>query len=257
MTVDYLQLKRYLPSINRLPNPTKIDKGDLINEKFLIEKASDIEIYYAPHNEYINRDAKIVIVGITPGWTQMKAAFQEAKVCLQQDATLIQLMKSSKRAAGFAGTMRTNLIEMLDACGVNDALQLSTSQLLFSQCQNLMHTTSLIKYPVFIKGKNYTGHTPKITQSSLLTEFAYQVFPKEIEEMKNDILLIPLGKAVSEVVKELVNQGNITEYSCLFGFPHPSGANGHRKRQFEMVKPELQRIVKKYANQFDQSKTKS
>ncbi|MEK3888838.1 hypothetical protein [Bacillus sp. FSL K6-3431] len=71
-------------------------------------------MYYAPHNEYINCDAKIVIVGITPGWTQMKAAFQQAKICIQQNATLIQLMKGSKGAAGFAGTMRQNLIEILD-----------------------------------------------------------------------------------------------------------------------------------------------
>lgn len=253
MNQDSSLLKQFLPYIHRLPYP-EIDKKDLMNTNFLIEKCGDIEIYYAPHNEYINRHAKIVIVGITPGWTQMKEAFQEAKVCLQQKSTQKQLMINTKRAARFAGTMRNNLIEMLDACGVNKAFHIHTSQLLFSQYQQFLHTTSLIKYPVFVKGKNYTGHTPKIAQSSLLKEYAYQVFPKEIEKMNKNILLIPLGKTVNEVIKDLMKRGKIPNHYCLFGFPHPSGANGHRKRQLEMVKPELELIVRRYAKQYNVKK---
>lgn len=251
MVFDSIHLKHYLPYINHLPAPNAIEKRDLMNANFLMESCGNLEMYYAPHNEYINHDAKLVIVGITPGWTQMKAAFQQAKICLQQGDSLKQLMKSTKKAAGFAGSMRKNLIEMLDECGVNAAFQLSSSRLLFSQYSNLLHTTSVIKYPVFLKGKNYTGYTPKIDQSSLLTEYAYQIFPKEIKKIKNDFLLIPLGKAVTEVIKELVNQGSIPEQSCLFGFPHPSGANGHRKQQFQKVKADLQCIVHKYTNHFN------
>src|SRR5690606_29982516 len=134
---------------------------------------------------------------------------------------------------------RDNLIEMLDACGVNVAFQLSSCRLLFSQYQHLLHTTSVIKYPIFVNGKNYSGYTPKIIQSSLLREYAYQVFPEEIGKIQRNFLLIPLGKAVTEVVENLVNQGKIPEQSCLFGFPHPSGANGHRKQQFQKVKSRL------------------
>lgn len=51
-----------------------------------------------------------------------------------------------------------------------------------------------------------------------------------------DSLIIPMGKAVSEVLRYLVEQGLLDEKPCLFDFPHPSGANGHCKRQFEQGK---------------------
>src|SRR5699024_259346 len=102
---------------------------------------------------------------------------------------------------------------------------------LFSKYPNLLHTTSVIKHPVFFKGRNYTGHTPEIEQSSLLTQYAYKEFPNEIGQIKSHPLLVPLGKSVEKVFKKLMNQGDITESTCLFGFPHPSGANGHRKKQ--------------------------
>lgn len=245
---ENIYLKHYLPCINHLPDPNAINKDDLINSNFLIDKIGDLEMYYAPHNEYINSHAKIVIVGITPGWTQMKAAFRQAKVSLQEEDSLERLMISAKRAAGFAGTMRENLIEMLDQCGVNGAFQLSSSRELFSQNQNLLHTTSVIKYPVFVKEKNYTGYAPKIVQSSLLTKYAYQIFPKEIEKIKENYLLVPLGKAVTEVIEVLVKKGEIPEENCLFGFPHPSGANGHRNKQFQQVKSSLQHTVKRYSD---------
>src|SRR5699024_10921665 len=142
-----------------------IKKQELLNDRFRMEQDGIIEMYYAPHNEYVNPYAKIVIVGITPGWTQMKAAFLQAKQCLQQNVPLSELIQRTKKAACFSGTMRHNLIDMLDACGVQTACQLHSSRFLFSDAHHLLHTTSIIKYPVFVYGKNYTGYTPKIAQS--------------------------------------------------------------------------------------------
>lgn len=137
---------------------------------------------------------------------------------------------------------------MLDACGVNNVFQLSSSRLLFSKDQHLLHTTSLIKYPVFVKGKNYTGYSPKIARSPLLAKYAYEKFPEEIGKLRSNYLLVPLGKVVSEVIDQLVRKAKIHEQNCLFGFPHPSGANGHRRQQFQKVKSNLRSIVKQYSD---------
>ncbi|RWR12179.1 hypothetical protein QNH23_13885 [Siminovitchia fortis] len=241
--------QRFLPSIRNLPDSDLLEKKDLLNEHFLIGKADGLEVYYAPHNEFINCHAEIVIVGITPGWTQMEAAFRQAKLSLQKGDSLEQVLLESKRAASFTGAMRKNLIEMLDECGVNTAFSLSSSRLLFGECRRLLHTTSIIKYPVFIEGKNYTGHAPKIHQSALLTHYAHNVFPKELHEIETDFLLVPLGKVVSEVMTDLVYKGMIPEKRCLFGFPHPSGANGHRKKQFHKAKAELKAIVERFVDE--------
>ncbi|RKD23244.1 hypothetical protein BEP19_13015 [Ammoniphilus oxalaticus] len=251
MTMQSTQLQHYLPMIRSLPN--EIEKSDLINARFLMERSGPLEMYYAPHNEYVNRGARLVIVGITPGWTQMKAAFEQAKRSIEKGAstTEIEILKNSKRAARFSGTMRNNLIEMLDQCGVQTPFQLGTSAQLFNDELPLLHTTSLIKYPVFIDGKNYNGHAPKIEQSSLLIEYAFHHFPQEIAQLskQDPLLIVPLGKTVSATLQTLIAQGKIgSHHFCLYGFPHPSGANGHRKKQFSEAKQRLQQIVQNYSS---------
>mgnify|MGYP004692808451 FL=1 len=42
---------------------------DILTEDFLSYSADRMKMYYAHHNEIINLNAKIFIVGITSGWT--------------------------------------------------------------------------------------------------------------------------------------------------------------------------------------------
>ena len=72
-----------------------------------------MEIYYAPHNEIINNNARIFIVGITPGWTQTSIAYKTAHDGLMNNLDYETIKKECKRNSRFAGSMRKNLIEML------------------------------------------------------------------------------------------------------------------------------------------------
>ena len=67
-------LEDYKFSIKALPVKEKYTKAELLVKDFLIEEEGNIQIYYAPHNEYINPKAKVMIVGITPGFEQMSTA---------------------------------------------------------------------------------------------------------------------------------------------------------------------------------------
>lgn len=232
MTYHHPRVEDFLVSIAQLPYHTDLNKHQLLSTTFLIEKQGDLTMYFSPHNEYINREARIVIIGITPGWTQMKAAFQQAVASMHRGESPDTIFKDVKTAASFSGTMRTHLISMLNECGVAKALHLENAEALFHEKRDLLHTTSIIKYPVFFHDKNYTGHQPKLDQSSLLSHYAYEVFPKEMEQLLHNPLIIPLGKSVEPVIRKLMDDGKLKESTCLFGFPHPSGANGHRKKQF-------------------------
>ncbi|MBM7692815.1 hypothetical protein JOC77_002246 [Peribacillus deserti] len=246
MSVHSETLRPYIHLIESLP-AQELEKKDLLIPELIMEKSGGLEMYYAPHNEYINVQTRIVIAGITPGWNQMKMAFEQAKRSIQQGASLEQIACDVKKAARFAGTMRNHLIKMLDSCGLPEALGLQTSRQLFGDRSNLLHTTSVIKYPVFSDGKNYTGHAPKIDHSSLLKKYAYEIFPQEIIQLEKPYLLIPLGKSVSEVIRTLMDQGRIPRNPCLLDFPHPSGANGHRHKQFEKLKSHFKTIVEDFA----------
>ncbi|PWK13401.1 hypothetical protein [Tumebacillus permanentifrigoris] len=237
--IDMDRLEHFLPKIAMLPPVGSLRRGDLLTSDFLLEQKGDLEIYYAPHNEYINTVAKICVLGITPGWSQMELAFRQVRDDLRAGAYTVQEMeRRAKATAGLAGSMRVHLCEMLDELGVQEWLGISTTRKLFSERRDLIHTTSLIRNPVFWKGSNYTGHTPKITASPLLCTYAYEGFPSEWKQLQ-DPILIPLGKSVADTLAPLVEQGAIDRARCLLGFPHPSGANGHRKKQFAEVRENL------------------
>lgn len=226
--------------------PLEIEKEDIINDNFKLSEEGKLSVYYAPHNEYQNTLAKIVIVGICPGWTQTKEAYIEAKRSLENNLPQETILKRCKMSARFAGSMRSNLINMLDELELPKLLNISSSSDLFED-NILLHTTSLIPYPVFINEKNYTGHTPSIIESNLLMRYVKEYFYEEIKLMEHP-LIIPLGKSVEEVLNVMIQDNIITKEQCLFGFPHPSGANGHRKDQFRDNKERLKEQIKIYFN---------
>ena len=138
-------MKKFIKQIKSLK---KIDKKSITGKKFLIEKHKNIEIYYAPF-DYINPKAKIMIVGITPGLQQMLQSYE----VINKGGSL----KKVKDLSSFKGSMRTGLIKYLDELKINKILKIKSSQSLFDKDNKYLHTTSLVKYPVFDKGKNYSG----------------------------------------------------------------------------------------------------
>lgn len=238
--------QQYLPALQQLHN-MNFTKEQLLQKDFLIRQENGLSMYYSPHNDYINPDAHIFIAGITPGWFQMKTAFKQCVSSLSHHHPLEQVLYETKKSASFSGTMRVNLIDMLDRCGVQKAIGIDSAAELFASQRDMLHTTSVLKYPVFYKGKNYTGHQPPIERSALLSHYAFEVFTHELSEIKNPCLIIPLGKAVENVLRKLSREPSFSRHTYLFGFPHPSGANGHRKRIFEEHLNEFTEIVEDWA----------
>ena len=115
------------------------------------------------------------------------------------------IKKKCKRNSRFAGSMRKNLIEMLDCLKLNEKLKLISCSELFEDKDYLLHTTSMIPYPVFVNGKNYTGSNPKILDNVILREYLKKYFYKEVELLA-DALIIPLGKSVEEVLELMIRE---------------------------------------------------
>ena len=238
-------LEDYIDVIKELPLNDKYTKEELLSDKLLLEKFKDIEIYYAPHNEYLNDKAKIFIVGITPGFQQMSTAIKTARICIEEGKTLEETKYLCKAAGRFSGSLRKNIINMLDEIKLNEAIGLESCSELFADKDYLLHTVSLIPYSVFVKGKNYTGHTPKLIKSEFLMKYVYENFIDEFNSLK-DVFVIPLGTAVEEVLNELINKEILKEEQVLKGFPHPSGANVNRISQLENNKMSMMNIIKNY-----------
>lgn len=56
-------------------------------------------------------------------------------------------------------------------------------------------------------------------------------------------LIIPLGKTVEQVILKLAAEQKVSDHTYLIGFPHPSGANGHRTKEFQQQKELLREKV--------------
>ncbi|MNI38224.1 Uracil DNA glycosylase superfamily protein [compost metagenome] len=236
-------LQDYRAAIARLPADQPLNRGDILSDLFLLERSGPIEIFYAPHNEYINPPAQVVIVGITPGWTQTRIAYETAREGLEQRLKDEEICRRAKESAGFAGSMRTHLIDMLDELQLHRTLSLSSCGELFAAHRDLLHTTSLLRFSVFLENKNYTGAKPFLLTVPLLRDKALAFIEEELKLLANQPLIVPLGKTVEGVLRILDQEGKLQDKRVLWGFPHPSGANGHRRRQFESNRERMQEIL--------------
>ena len=240
-------LNDYKDVIKKLPIKDKYTKEELLTKDFLIEKDNNIEIYYAPHNEYFNKKAKIFIVGITPGFQQMSTAISTARKELEHNNDLEDIQYKCKVAARFSGSLRKNIISMLDDLNLNDIMNIDSVGELFGEKDYLLHTVSLIPYPVFVKKENYSGHTPKLIKNKFLMKYVCDNFIDEFKRLEKpeNVLLIPLGKAVEEVLIKLQEEEIIGENQILLNFPHPSGANVNRVKVFEEHKEYMKDFIKR------------
>ncbi|MFD4705949.1 hypothetical protein ACFWM3_13925 [Gottfriedia sp. NPDC058432] len=223
-----------------------LETNILKSEKFLVDKdeKKNLEIYYAPF-EYINERAKVIIVGITPGLHQMKQSYSTVIRFKDTEMDDEEILHEVKKNSSFEGPMRKNLIAMLDELELHHYLGLNSTSELFSTASHLVQTTSVIKYPVFYKGKNYNGSTPNILRTDLLKKYIVNTFAEEIIRLEHP-LIIPLGVNVSKVLTYLTTNDYLNLDSILYGFPHTSGGNGHRHKQFAENKEDMKQKIKDY-----------
>jgi hypothetical protein len=172
----------------------------------------------------------------------MHVSFTEARLAMSQGDDQATILERAKFAASFSGSLRTNLVSMLDEIGTASSLGIASTDQLFDSDHGLLHPTSAIRYPVFKSERNYSGSSPAILRHPLLARYVKDVLGPELQSV-SDALVVPLGKAAQSAVDHLVGLGTIESGRILFGFPHPSGANAHRTRQLESNRSDLRNRV--------------
>jgi hypothetical protein len=205
-----------------------------LDPRLEISTSGSLATYYAPF-EYINKQARLVIVGITPGLYQAQRALESVGACLRAGMTDIDALRQAKEAASFSGPMRSALVDMLDLVGVSSALGVISCSELFASATGLVHYTSALRNPVFVDGGNYTGN-PQILRTPYLQSMADEWLVDEIRQLPN-ALWLPLGKEPTKVLRGYAARGLLASDRVLDGMPHPSGANAERVAYFLGRKP--------------------
>ncbi len=197
----------------------------VLDSSFLIDEDGSLQVFYAPF-EYVNTNAKIAIVGITPGNQQAVNALSEAKRLLAQGVSTDEILRQAIKFGSFSGPMRNNLVRMMDYFSLNQYLGVDSCMELFGQRDDLVQFLSALPFPVFLKGSNYNG-SPNMLTNHLLKKHINNYLVPMVSQLPNTIF-IPLGPKVEAVFQYLVKQGIVKDENVLFGFSHPSGANMER-----------------------------
>ena len=85
-----------------------------------------------------------------------------------------------------------------------------------------------------MNGKNYAGHRPRPLDHPVLTAFVEERLAADLADV-DGALVVPLGQAVEGCLDALVKGGHLDPARCLFGLPHPSGANPGRRKWTEFA----------------------
>lgn len=155
---------------------------------------------------------------------------KEARRQLDLGADPASALIAAKQTGAFSGTMRPNLVSLLDRIGINRWLGIRTCAELFGAASHLMQTASLLRNPVFINGENYNGN-PDMIRHPLLRTQLLSYFGEDTKSLPNAVF-VPLGDKVATVLDYMAEQGYIDHNRILEGLPHPSGANAERIAYF-------------------------
>jgi hypothetical protein len=223
-------------------------------QDFLLDSCGNLSVYYAPF-DYINRDAKITICGITPGLQQAVCALNEAKKQLLKGTAIDEIIRKTKETASFCGPMRKNLISMLDCIGAHRKLGLSSCEQLFTSHTHLVHYTSALRYPVFVSGNNFSATTGINSNKFLLAQIETYL-AEELESLPENCLYIPLGLKVTKAFSHLSSKGIVKSSQVLDGMPHPSSANAERIYYFLGKKKKEDLSKQTNSSKIDESKAK-
>ena len=202
--------------------------GDMFTN-LMLHQENNLSVAWAPF-DYIATNARLIVVGITPGRQQAENALRAFRQALGAGLSPDAALRRAKMTGSFSGPMRGSLVDMLDHIGAQRAFGVTTCAQLFEPEDELAHFTSALRHPVFVNGENYNG-APNMRRHPFLCGMIETHLAEEARALPN-ALWLPLGPKPTEALKHLVDRGGLDRSRILEGLPHPSGANGERIAYF-------------------------
>lgn len=187
-------------------------------------------VFYVPF-EHVNVRARLVLVGITPGPTQMALARKVARQHLLSGEPDELVLAKTKQAAAFAG-MRDRINQMLDHFQIPRLLGFGAARSLWESEFQHFQPTSLVPNAAF-KGTDYfNGPFESILSVPLLREQFEKQFVPSLSRVPKDAFYIAMGPVVQDGLSWCADRGLIQRQQILGYFPHASGSSGSQFAYF-------------------------
>lgn len=218
-----------------------VDDGSVLRDAaFSPEIQGKFGQFYAPF-DWINADADIVLIGITPGKRQVKSALKALRAALAKGKSTCEAARVAKQAASFEGDMRDIAARLMNRFKLDKLFRLHGSSDLFGPASCRAHYTSLLRNPVLHwqtkKQKNgeetagwsdYSGGNSAFSSSnSMLFRSIAADFEPEIAAFTNS-WFVPFGPVPALALEKMAQRGLIDRDRILSGINHPSGTQWNR-----------------------------
>lgn len=183
--------------------------------------------HYAPGFELVNPNARVALIGYTPGRSQGDNAWSALNQTPDSWPSLRRL-EISHDAATFAGlrgridemALHTGLIEHLSLLSLSDS--------------SAVAMTSRWMFPIFEHGRNYTINDQAYRRNGWLAKRCSQHL-RDLFETCSDIqaaIFLGDGKSAMKALQLHRDLVDIPQRVEVYVLPHPSGANNGRISKF-------------------------
>ncbi|HEX4215434.1 MAG TPA: hypothetical protein VIA06_19110 [Candidatus Dormibacteraeota bacterium] len=194
----------------------------------LLAKEPPYEVFYIPF-EHVNRNARLIIVGITPGMNQLKMAYTETQRLLNLGTSTAEVLEAVKTFAAFGGdAMRPNLLRMLRHFNFAEILGIRDEADLWDGAATLLHSTSVVPHAAFKKGEPFSGKFDEVLKVDALRQRFESDFVASLSALPTNALYIALGPTPYEALRYCVRLEVIKADQLLGALPHPSSQGGNQ-----------------------------
>ena len=183
--------------------------------------------HYAPGFELVNPNARVALIGYTPG----KSQGDNAWIALNQTSvsfSALRRLEICHEAAAFSG-LRSRIDEMANHIHLLEYLSLSSLS-----DRSAVVMTSRWVFPIFRNGRNYTINPQACQRNSWLVNRCSQHL-KDLFKTCPDIqaaVFLGDGKSAMKALQLHLDLFDIPPQVEVYVLPHPSGANNGRISEF-------------------------
>jgi hypothetical protein len=192
--------------------------------------ADGIEILWAPF-DFVNRNARIVIVGVTPGPNQARRSYKAVRVAVAKGDDPQADLERIKAESSFRGDIiEPNLKSLLEHSGLAERAGIADIDYLWTKEASKVHFTSTIRYPTFIKGKMFNNQIDSLEHPEL-RKYVETYLAEELASVPTDADIVALGQKGPKIVRHAAKAAGI-DPGRVVALPHPSGSATGAVRDF-------------------------
>lgn len=203
-------------------------------DPIIIDEDQRYRVQYIPF-EYVNVDARLVMVGITPGNNQVDGSYATLNQRANSGEAKEDILCAIKRDNSFGGKgMKPNLLKMMRHFEFEKFLGIGDVEEIWGESDHLFQATSVVPNAAFKRAKKagvqvwkmFAGSFEEVMGVQMLRQQFESVFVPSVLSMNPQALYVGLGPTPTDALQYCVNQGYIRPDQFLGSLAHPSSSSG-------------------------------